>query len=317
MAKLLLASFIGFLGIISLSLISCEDDATIQRNYETEYVVVIVVDGPRYSETWGDPTHANIPFRSQLLSQGVLASNFRNNGTTFTNPGHTSMFTGTYQNIANNGSELPSKPTLFQELIRQRSLAPTAVSIITSKDKLHVLRNSTFSGYEGNYLASFNCGGNGDGTGGYRADSITFNLAKLKLQNESPILTHISFKEPDASGHLADSLGYINGIIKTDQYINELWQIIQANPKMSGKTTLIVTNDHGRHSDGILNGFVSHGDDCDGCRHIEFFAVSPDFKQNYISTIAYEQIDVAHTVAELLHIRMKEGVGKVMWDLFK
>ncbi len=315
--KFLISTFCGILLLFSLSLISCEDDVTIQRNYDTEYVVVIVVDGPRYTETWGEPTHAYIPFRSQLMNQGVLVSNFRNNGTTYTNPGHASMFTGTYQNIANNGTELTTKPTLFQELIRQRSLSSAAVSIICSKDKLHVLRNSSYSGYQGNYLASFNCGGNGDGTGGYRADSITFNLAKLKFQNESPLLTLVSFKEPDVSGHAGDSLGYLNGIIKTDQYINELWQIIQANQQMAGKTTLIVTNDHGRHSDGILNGFVSHGDDCDGCRHIEFFALSPDFKQNYISLLAYEQIDIAHTIAELFHIKIKESDGEVMWDLFK
>ena len=35
------------------------------------------------------------------------------------------------------------------------------------------------------------------------------------------------------------------------------------------KTTLIVSNDHGRHIDS-KGGFQNHGDDCAGCRHIEF-----------------------------------------------
>ena len=314
--KFLISTFFGILLIFSLSLVSCQDDFTIQRKYETEYVVLLIVDGPRHTETWGEPNRTYIPYRSQLLSEGVLVDNFRNNGVTFTSPGHASMVTGTYQNIANNGSELPTKPTLFQYLRKQNSWNDNQLALVTSKDKLHVLRNSSFSGYQDLYLASFNCGVNSNGTGGYRNDSITFEIAKQTLQNNHPYFTLISFKEPDVAGHLNDSAGYYNGIVKTDFYVNEIWNQIQADPIMAGKTTLIVTNDHGRHLDNA-GGYVNHGDGCEGCRRIEFFALSPDFKQNYISTKNYEQIDIAHTIAELFHIKIKEGDGEVMWDLFK
>jgi phosphopentomutase len=130
-------------------------------------------------------------------------------------------------------------------------------------------------------------------------------------------LALINFKQPDAAGHANDSLAYLQGIIDTDNYIYQLWQQIQSDSIYKDKTTLIVTNDHGRHSAGHLDGFVSHGDDCDGCRHIEFFALGPDFKQNYTCSRRYEQIDIANTIAELLSFSMPSSNGKVMRDLFK
>ena len=55
---------------------------------QSENIIVLVIDGPRYTETWGDSTHAHIPnMYSQLLPQGVLYQDFRNTGFTITNGG--------------------------------------------------------------------------------------------------------------------------------------------------------------------------------------------------------------------------------------
>ncbi|WP_238555152.1 hypothetical protein [Chryseobacterium sp. P1-3] len=80
---------------------------------------------------------------------------------------------------------------------------------------------------------------------------------------------------------------------------------------------MIVSNDHGRHLDA-KGGFKSHGDGCEGCRHIEFFAIGPDFKKNTIITTGnYEQIDITSTIAELLRFPLQYGKGKVIKDAFK
>ncbi|HQK98709.1 MAG TPA: sulfatase, partial [Bacteroidia bacterium] len=83
------------------------------------------------------------------------------------------------------------------------------------------------------------------------------------------------------------------------------------------QTTLIVTNDHGRHTAGHLDGFVSHGDSCDGCRHVELFGIGPDFKKNYVTDWHYEQIDISNTVAELMGFYMPTSKGKVIKNIFK
>lgn len=54
---------------------SCEKE-TVVHHYQTENVFVIVVDGARYTETWGEQNRALIPYRSALLKQGVLCDQF-------------------------------------------------------------------------------------------------------------------------------------------------------------------------------------------------------------------------------------------------
>ena len=306
-----------FLLLTSVVLLSScvPNETSVNKVYQTQNVVIIVVDGPRYSETWGDPTHSNIPVRDSLSPYGVLLTSFWNLGVTYTVPGHTAICTGNYQSIANNGTEIPDKPSIFQNWLKTTQESYTKCCIVASKDKLYVLSNCLFPPYQNQYRPYFDCGVNGDGTGGYRSDSITLERSLEVLATKQPKLMLIAFKDPDYFAHQNDSENYIGGIRKSDQYIGVIWNYLQNSPNYSDKTTLIITNDHGRHLDGISSGFAGHGDNCEGCRHIEFFALSPDFKQGQVST-TYDQLDISATIAEMLHFPMYKGKGKVMKDIF-
>ena len=85
---------------------------------------------------------------------------------------------------------------------------------------------------------------------------------------------------------------------------------------MAIQTTLFVTNDHGRHLDGKKDGFISHGDKCEGCRHINFFAYGPDFKSNQIINVERELIDIPATVAGRMGFCIEKTKGDVMTELF-
>lgn len=80
---------------------------------------------------------------------------------------------------------------------------------------------------------------------------------------------------------------------------------------------MFVTNDHGRHLDTVSVGFSSHGDGCEGCRHVMFYAYGPDFKQNVVVNNPRDLIDISATIAELLQFKMPYGKGQVMMELFK
>jgi len=82
--------------------------------YKTKTVFIFVVDGARYTETWGDPSHQFIPNRFAMLKEGVNCNNFYNNGFTFTCSGHQAMCTGVYENISNYGNQYPTNPSVFQ-----------------------------------------------------------------------------------------------------------------------------------------------------------------------------------------------------------
>jgi len=311
MVRLLaLAIFLGFL--------SCSPKQELKtKKYQTRNVIIVMIDGPRYTETWGDPLHSNIPVRDSLAAYGVLLTNFKNEGPTYTVPGHTAICTGNYQFILNDGTQIPDNPSIFQSWLKSTTDPYTKCCIIASKDKLHVLSNCLAPNYQNQYRPYFDCGVNGNGTGGYRDDLTTLNRALDVMQEKQPRLMLIAFKDPDYFAHQSDYPNYIKAIQKTDQCVGEIWKAIQSSPYYKDKTTLIITNDHGRHLDGVLNGFTGHGDNCDGCRHIEFLALSPDFKQNVQLNSSYGQIDVPATVSELLHFSFPTGKGKVMWDLFK
>jgi arylsulfatase A-like enzyme len=296
----------------------CSKDPAVneKKPYKTKNVVIIVVDGPRYTETWGHPTRQLIPHRNQMLAEGVLCTKFYNDSFCYTNSGHTAITTGVYQNINNSGLEIPRYPSIFQYWLKATQRPASEAWVITTKDKLHILSDCTLPQWQGQFRPMTDCGVSGPGSG-YRQDSVTFNNAKNILTTNHPGLVLINFKQPDADAHANDSAGYVQGIIDTDRYVYELWQHLQSDPFYQGNTTLIVTNDHGRHTAGHLDGFVSHTDRCDGCRHIEFFGIGPDFKKNYVCETKYSQIDIANTVADLMGFSMPSANGRIMRDVLK
>ncbi|WP_456462822.1 alkaline phosphatase family protein [Reichenbachiella sp.] len=304
-----------FLAILLLVCSSCTSDSE-DSNLLTKNVFVIVIDGARFSETWGEENKSYIPnIESKFTSDGVVYKHFYNQGPTYTNAGHTAITTGNYQEIANNGSELPQNPSLFQYWLAQSNSPKETAWVIASKDKLEVLNNCKDSLWNGKYQASTNCGVDGLGSG-YRHDTITQKIIFEVLEMHHPSLVLINFREPDFSGHKNDWNGYINGIRSTDQMTMDIIDFIEKDPLYSESTAVFITNDHGRHLDSVKNGFVSHGDDCEGCRHMMFFAYGPDFKKGIIEETTREMIDIPATIAHLLQIDMPTGKGQLMDELF-
>jgi len=302
--------------LILLVSFSCKKE-TRAPGYLTENVIIVVIDGPRYSETWGDSTHQNIPRLSNQLSEfGVVNTQFYNNGPTYTLAGHTAITTGFYQEIDNSGKELPMYPSIFQYWIAKYLNRNELSWIIASKDKLEVLNNCQFIDFNNKYEPSTDCGISGLSSG-YRDDSVTLDVLIKVLSEKRPKLTLVNFRDPDYSAHSNDWNKYLQGIRSTDEYLYQIWEYIQNDCYYKGKTTLFVTNDHGRHLDSIADGFASHGDGCSGCRHINLYAFGPDFKQGVITNTQRELIDLSATISELLHLNMEFGEGKIMYELFE
>jgi hypothetical protein len=285
--------------------------AAITPALKTRNVIVIVVDGARYSETWGDSTHQYIPNLYALRSEGVVVTNFKNNGFTWTDPGHTAISSGNYENVDNSGTELPTYPSMFQSFLKSSGQPIEKSWVITSKEKLQILANCKMPDWQNKYIPRTDCGP------GYRSDDTTYTHAGNVMRKYHPNLMLINLKDPDVSGHGNYWKGYLKGIQTTDAQIRGIYDQVQSDPIYKDRTTIIITNDHGRHLNGIADGFVSHGCDCDGCRHIEFFAIGPDFKKGVSLNTAYEQIDISQTVAKLLNFKMEYSKGKVMAELFK
>lgn len=280
--------------------------------YKTRKVVLVSIDGARWSETWGDSLRQFIPYRSKvLLPQGILLTACYNNGYTYTTAGHTAMLTGNYQGLDNTGKETPLMPNIFQYYRWAANIPENKTWIISSKDKIEALANCLNNQWQGKYLPLTDCGISGLGSG-YREDSITYRRATEILKTEQPNLSLVHFRDPDFTAHQGDWDAYLAAIRNTDSLVSALWSFLQADTNYQGVTTMIITNDHGRHLNGIADGFISHGDGCEGCRHVELMIIGPDVAHNQEINKPCGLVDVSSIIAELLHVPFNTGKGKTV-----
>lgn len=293
---------------------SCTKDVAIPKQYKAKNVIIIVIDGPRYSETYGSSDSSNMMPLWEIARQGVLCTQFKNLGVTNTINGITAITTGNYGNIINGNSAMPEYESIFQKYTEQYH--NNKAWIISSKDKIAALANCSNAAYAGKYLPNTDCGNNGLNSG-YRNDSITLQHALTILKNDQPNLCLITFKEPDESGHQANWNGYLLGIKNTATYTKQIVDFLNTNLNYKNNTDIFITNDHGRHLDSTAGGFVGHGDDCEGCRHISLLAAGVDIKANFLDTQAHSQIDITNTIASILNLKMDNAKGQIMHNIIK
>jgi hypothetical protein len=270
-------------------------------------VVVVFVDGVRYTETFGDPTGQFIPVMSQRLAPlGTVFTHFYNQGPTVTISGHASTLTGNSEVLENNGLERPHYPTLFDYAIQQGVLSSDQMFLLTAKNKLQIIGHSShpdFNGIEGPQVAYPEI---------YGDDLSTFQMFKDIVDTAQPELMWVNLGLTDVYGHTGDWGLYISALEQADSLVGEIWNVLQADSNYANNTLMLVTNDHGRHSDGVLDGFVNHGDDCEGCRHLMLLALGPNVRPNHRDSTIQDLRQIASTVSWLRGISMPSTLAKAM-----
>jgi membrane-anchored protein YejM (alkaline phosphatase superfamily) len=225
-----------------------------------------------------------------------------NDSVTMTAPGHASILTGTWQNIENYGAQHPTQPTIFEYFRKQHTADSTTCWVVLGKSKLNVLSGSTHPKYGQKYSASVKYSGNEN------SDFIALDNARYVLHNYHPRLTAINFPMLDYKGHGGDWNAYLSTIQEIDSLIASLWDVIQEDPLLQNKTTLVVTNDHGRHT----YDFTNHGDGCEGCRHIMLLIIGPDTPAGIVDSMPHAQVDIAPTIGALMKFTTLHSTGSVI-----
>jgi hypothetical protein len=255
-------------------------------------VVLFVIDGARYTETIGDPLHSYVPHLwNDLGPHGTFLTNFRNRGYTSTVPGHCSILTGTWQYLANDGSERPDKPTIFEYYRRDTAAPQTQAWVISGKAKLDVCAYSTHPDYGAAYGATASVG--------HTSDVAVYNELISVLENHKPRLVLVCLPDVDLAGHSGVWADYLAAIVGADSLAWKTWEYLESDPFYAGQTYMFVTNDHGRHDDQH-GGFRNHGDDCEGCQHLMFLALGPNIQAGHTSDAPFSQRHVCKTVGEVL-----------------
>lgn len=96
-----------------------------------------------------------------------------------------------------------------------------------------------------------------------RLDGFTHQYAKEYLKKHHPDLIYIAYGETDDFAHDGDYEAYLKAAYNTDKLIEDLWNFTQRDPYYRGKTTFIITTDHGRGTQP-LDLWRGHGSDVSG-----------------------------------------------------
>ena len=81
---------------------------------------------------------------------------------------------------------------------------------------------------------------------GVRYDYFTYCGAAECLKHDKPRVLYISFGETDDWAHARRYDLYLDSARRTDEYIRRLWELVQSMPEYAGKTSFVLTTDHGR-----------------------------------------------------------------------
>src|SRR6202000_3281357 len=110
---------------------------------------------------------------------------------------------------------------------------------------------------------------------GERLDLVTYFQAKEYVKEYSPRVMYINFSETDNYGHAGSYDWYISTLHGQERLIADLWNYIQSIPQYKGKTTLLISNDHGRGAQ-LKSQWSMHGPTIADSKEIFILAIGPD-----------------------------------------
>jgi len=283
-----------------------------ERLPASEKIIIIIIDGARYSETFGDPSYSNIPQMADLSAKGTVIDYFYNDSITYTSRAIPALWCGSWTEVNNIyydgiNTKHAVKPTIF-EYYRKGKNKPAEDCFYAIKQLSSLWLASFDPDYGPDYWPTYH-------SVGY-TDSEVATEAQWVMDNYHPSFLLIYLADVDSYGHSGIWESYTNAIQIADSITGLVWQKAQADPFYRDKTTFFVTNDHGRHDDQH-GGFSGHGDGCDGCRHIMFLALGPEIKSGFHSSVPRRILDMTVTAGHILDFETPKATGEVMTEILK
>lgn len=130
-------------------------------------------------------------------------------------------------------------------------------------------------------------------------DPMPFHTAVEYLKVKKPRLLFVGLGETDDWAHTGSYAEYLNAAHLADNYVRQLWELVQSMPEYRGKTAIIVLPDHGR---GAGAKWTDHGKEIPESRETWMAFLGPDTpalgERKAVGVVTESQ--VAATLAALL-----------------
>jgi hypothetical protein len=208
----------------------------------------------------------------------------------FSYPGYSEILTGQPQSdVRSNDLVRYSHETVLDYIQRKLDLKPTEVAQIGSWDgfKMAASRKDGTFFMNGAYdlvpaeLSTPEI----DQLGALRAqvmglweessnDTLTFRIALAYLRKHQPRVLWLGLGQSDDWAHARRYDRLLDYLHLADGLLEELWRTVQSIDRYRGRTTLIITTDHGRGR--TLADWVDHGTGIEGSQDIWLAILGPD-----------------------------------------
>jgi hypothetical protein len=244
------------------------------------------------------------------------------NGHRFSYPGYSEILTGQARDEVIDSNDRKQNPhtTVLEFLKRKLQLDSTQVAAFASWDVMRWIAQhqpgsiTTNAGYEA-YAnpdpaiqelskLQFETVTPWDSV---RHDIYTFRFAMAHLKAYQPRVLYISLGETDDWAHDGRYDRVLQALERTDNYLRQLWETLESSPRYKGKTTVMITVDHGRGS--IAGQWKDHGKKIEGAKYIWLAILSPDSPKRgeWANSETIYQNQIAATICRFLNIDYGEN----------
>ena len=246
------------------------------------------------------------------------------NAMSFSYPGYSEMFCGWADDERIDSNDPNPNPNVsVLEVVNQDPRYKGKVMMYSSWESIRFAVNNERGGFKASsaHEPSFTDtptarlmqevdAGIADGGFGYseRLDCITYGMAMETLQKEHPKVFYVGFGDTDEYAHSGEYDNYLDAAHWTDMYIRRIVETCEADPFYKGKTTYILTCDHGR---GYGPAFRSHSASVRGANQTWFIAFGagvPVMGETSDNGIFYTK-QFAATIASILGVDFTPGNG--------
>lgn len=263
-----------------------------------------------------------LPFLTDVVEQqGVLVGNPEtgpvvrvSNGKNFSYPGYSELLTGMADDRIDSNDKIPNPNVTVLEWLHQQDNFKGRVAAFCSWDVFPFIINEERSGIPVNAgwepfehaskpAALDRLNRLGDEFGHYwdnvRYDYLTFSGAIEYVAAKQPRVLYVSLGETDDWAHARRYDLYLDAAHRNDRYIRLLWEATQRLPEYAGKTSLVITTDHGRGDTPA--DWTSHGENIPGSDLMWAAAIGPGvMNKSFDANDSFTQSQIAATVAALV-----------------
>lgn len=223
------------------------------------------------------PEHGYVLGNRKLESRVQVANPYR-----FSYPGYSELFCGFVDENINSNDPVGNPNVSVLEVVNQDPRYKGKVMMYASWESIRYAVNNERGGFPGS--ARYEPGLSDTPTtkvidrmqeampriwGGERFDAFTMAYALETLKKDRPKVFYVGLGDTDEFGHDRSYDRYLDITLETDRFIRDIVEYCESDPYYKGKTTYLISTDHGR---GRGENYTGHGANLRGSEETFLFA---------------------------------------------